>query len=192
MVVAFLLFCMRDSLRVAFTSGSNISVVAKLVVASRLSSNQLLQVSLESQICSVSGIAADADGRPMLSPELSQMVNRFHVRWRTDVNAQLRGVGEQAWTVHEKVKIVQSRRPADQTKCGNYPRVFKVSPELAEMGAGHWHGRQAVPGVAGGAVADYHGVARDLGGPPAHRDACVGIGDSLQPELTRRALRLNA
>lgn len=56
------------------------------------------------------GIARDAEGRPLVSPELSQVVNLPSKADGTDVNAQFRGVGEQAWAVHDKVKIIEGRK----------------------------------------------------------------------------------
>lgn len=61
-------------------------------------------------IGSLAGIAKDADGRPLVSPELSQVVNLPSKSDGTDVNAQFRGVGELAWTVHDKVKIIEGRK----------------------------------------------------------------------------------
>lgn len=61
-------------------------------------------------IASLAGVARGADNRPLVSPELSQVVNLQSKSDGTDVNAQFRGVGEQGWAVHDKVKIVQGRR----------------------------------------------------------------------------------
>ncbi|MCI2262208.1 ABC transporter permease [Xanthomonas indica] len=61
-------------------------------------------------IASLAGVARGADNRPLVSPELSQVVNLLSKSDGTDVNAQFRGVGEQGWTVHDKVKILQGRR----------------------------------------------------------------------------------
>ena len=58
----------------------------------------------------LAGIASDAEGRPLVSPELSQVVNLPSKADGTDVNAQFRGVGEQAWAVHDKVKIIEGRK----------------------------------------------------------------------------------
>ncbi len=55
------------------------------------------------------GVARDAQGRALLSAELSQVVNLVSKSDGTDVNAQFRGVGDMAWAVHDKVKIVQGR-----------------------------------------------------------------------------------
>ncbi|MBV6849867.1 ABC transporter permease [Xanthomonas euvesicatoria] len=77
---------------------------------SQAETNSVITRDLVPLIGSLPGIAADANGRPMLSPELSQVVNIASRSDGTDVNAQLRGVGEQAWAVLDKVKIVQGRR----------------------------------------------------------------------------------
>ncbi len=55
------------------------------------------------------GVARDEQGRALVSPELSQVVNLVSRSDGTDVNAQFRGVGEMAWAVHDKVKITQGR-----------------------------------------------------------------------------------
>ncbi|WP_184372016.1 MULTISPECIES: ABC transporter permease [Xanthomonas] len=77
---------------------------------SQAETNSVITRDLVPLIGSLPGIATDANGRPMVSPELSQVVNVASRSDGTDVNAQLRGVGEQAWAVHPKVKIVQGRR----------------------------------------------------------------------------------
>ncbi len=61
-------------------------------------------------ISSLPGIARGADGRPLISPELSQVVNMVTKADGTDANAQLRGVGEQAWPLRPQVRIVEGRK----------------------------------------------------------------------------------
>jgi putative ABC transport system permease protein len=61
-------------------------------------------------ISSLAGIAKGADGRPAVSPELSQVVNMMTKADRTDANAQLRGVGEAAWTLRPQIKLVNGRK----------------------------------------------------------------------------------
>lgn len=56
------------------------------------------------------GVSKDAQGRPMISPELSQVVNLVSKGDGTDVNAQFRGVGEMGWRVHDKVKVTEGRQ----------------------------------------------------------------------------------
>ena len=60
-------------------------------------------------LATLPGIARDAQGRPLLSAELSQVVSLTSLSDGTDVNAQFRGVGDMAWAVHDKVRIVQGR-----------------------------------------------------------------------------------
>ncbi|HEY0334145.1 MAG TPA: ABC transporter permease, partial [Stenotrophomonas sp.] len=61
-------------------------------------------------ISSLAGVSRDSGNQPLVSPELSQVVNLTSKSDGTDVNAQFRGVGEQAWTVHDKVKLVEGRK----------------------------------------------------------------------------------
>lgn len=61
-------------------------------------------------LATLPGVARDAQGRPLLSAELSQVVNLVSKSEGLDVNAQFRGVGPLAWTVHDKVRLVQGRR----------------------------------------------------------------------------------
>ncbi|HYG08194.1 MAG TPA: FtsX-like permease family protein [Stenotrophomonas sp.] len=55
-IVAFLLFGLLDSVRVAFTAGGSVEGANRLVVASRLSITQSLPVRLEPQIRSIAGV----------------------------------------------------------------------------------------------------------------------------------------
>jgi len=61
-------------------------------------------------ISSLAGIAKGADGQPLVSPELSQVVNMVTRSDGTDANAQLRGVGDAGWSIRPKVKVVEGRR----------------------------------------------------------------------------------
>jgi putative ABC transport system permease protein len=61
-------------------------------------------------ISNLAGIAKSADGRPAISPELSQVVNMVTKADRTDANAQLRGVGEAAWTLRPQIKLINGRK----------------------------------------------------------------------------------
>lgn len=61
-------------------------------------------------VSALAGIAKGADGKPLVSPELSQVVNLPTMSDGTDANAQLRGIGEQAWALRPHVKVVQGRK----------------------------------------------------------------------------------
>jgi putative ABC transport system permease protein len=60
-------------------------------------------------LTALDGIARGEDGRPLVSPELSQVVDLPTMADGTDANVQLRGVGAQAWKLRPQVKIVEGR-----------------------------------------------------------------------------------
>src|SRR6476659_4096854 len=61
-------------------------------------------------IGNLDGIARDASGHAMASPELSQVVNLQSKDDGTDTNVQFRGVGPQGWALRPKLRIVEGRR----------------------------------------------------------------------------------
>jgi putative ABC transport system permease protein len=61
-------------------------------------------------LANLPGVAKGPNGKPLMSAELSQVVNLPSKADGTDVNAQFRGVGEEAWLVREKLKIVEGRK----------------------------------------------------------------------------------
>jgi putative ABC transport system permease protein len=61
-------------------------------------------------ISNLAGIERGADGRPLVSPELSQVVNMTTKADGTDANAQMRGVGPNAWALRPQVRIVEGRK----------------------------------------------------------------------------------
>lgn len=61
-------------------------------------------------LSSLPGLAKGTDGKPLLSAELSQVVNLPSMSDGTDANAQFRGVSEKAWEVRPKLKIVEGRK----------------------------------------------------------------------------------
>jgi putative ABC transport system permease protein len=61
-------------------------------------------------ISSLPGIARGADGKPLASPELSQVVNLPSKSDGTDANVQFRGVGPAAWALRSDLKMVEGRR----------------------------------------------------------------------------------
>ena len=58
----------------------------------------------------LAGIAKGTDGKPLASPELSQVVNMPAMSDGNDVNVQFRGVGEAAWALRPKLKIIEGRK----------------------------------------------------------------------------------
>jgi putative ABC transport system permease protein len=61
-------------------------------------------------ISALAGIAKGADGRPVSSPELSQVVNLPSKADGTDANVQFRGVNPAAWELRPQLKLVEGRR----------------------------------------------------------------------------------
>jgi putative ABC transport system permease protein len=61
-------------------------------------------------ISALAGIARGADGRPVSSPELSQVVNLPSKADGTDANVQFRGVNPTAWELRPQLKLVEGRR----------------------------------------------------------------------------------
>ena len=78
-------------------------------------------------ISALAGIAKGPDGRPLVSPELSQVVNLQSKADGTDTNVQFRGVGPSAWALRPQLKMVEGR---------------KFSPGLRELVAGRGAQRQ--------------------------------------------------
>ena len=61
-------------------------------------------------ISTLAGIARGEDGRPLASPELSQVVNMVTKADGTDANAQMRGVGPTAWELRPQIKLIEGRK----------------------------------------------------------------------------------
>lgn len=61
-------------------------------------------------IGTLAGIRKDAGGKPILSPELSQVVNLPTASSGEDANAQFRGVSEAAWLIRPKIKMIEGRK----------------------------------------------------------------------------------
>ena len=90
------------------TGGTDSAILLR--AGSQAETNSVITREQVPTLSTLPGITRDAEGRPLLSPELSQVVNLVSKSDGTDVNAQFRGVGPQAWAVHDKVKIVEGRR----------------------------------------------------------------------------------
>jgi len=61
-------------------------------------------------IAALPGIVRAADGKALVSPELSQVVNLVSRNDGSDVNVQFRGVGPEGWAIRPQIKIVQGRK----------------------------------------------------------------------------------
>ena len=61
-------------------------------------------------ITALDGVANGQEGRPLASPELSQVVSLPTTADGTDANVQLRGIGDPAWELRPGVQLVEGRR----------------------------------------------------------------------------------
>lgn len=77
---------------------------------SQAETNSVITRDQEPLIGALAGIARGPDGRPLTSPELSQVVNLLSKEDGTDTNVQFRGVGPSAWALRPSLKIVEGRR----------------------------------------------------------------------------------
>lgn len=77
---------------------------------SQAETNSVIGRDLAPLVSALDGIARGEDDRPLVSPELSQVVNLPTRADGTDANVQLRGVGAQAWALRPGIKVVEGRR----------------------------------------------------------------------------------
>lgn len=77
---------------------------------SQAETNSVIGRDLAPLVSSLDGIARGGDDRPLVSPELSQVVNLPTRADGTDANVQLRGVGAQAWALRPGIELVEGRR----------------------------------------------------------------------------------
>lgn len=60
-------------------------------------------------VAALPGIAAGSDGKPLVSAELTQVVNLPNRSDGSDASVSLRGVGEAAWTLRPQIRLVEGR-----------------------------------------------------------------------------------
>ncbi|HWS77033.1 MAG TPA: ABC transporter permease [Thermomonas sp.] len=90
------------------TGGEDSAIVLR--AGSQAETNSVIGRDQVPLVSALPGIARGADGKPLASPELSQVVNLPTMADGTDANVQFRGVGPAAWALRPQVKIVQGRR----------------------------------------------------------------------------------
>ena len=91
------------------TTGDDASAIV-LRGGSQSETNSIITRDQIPLIGNLAGIARGKDGRPLVSPELSQVVNMVTKADGTDANAQLRGVGPNAWELRPQVRVTAGRR----------------------------------------------------------------------------------
>ena len=91
------------------TTGNDASAIV-LRGGSQSETNSIITRDQIPLIGNLAGIARGKDGRPLVSPELSQVVNMVTKADGTDANAQLRGVSPNAWELRPQVRVTAGRR----------------------------------------------------------------------------------
>lgn len=77
---------------------------------SRVELNSVITREQVPLISSLPGVARDAEDRPLLSAELSQVANLPNKSDGLEANVQIRGVGDEAWILRPKVKLIAGRK----------------------------------------------------------------------------------
>lgn len=90
-------------------TGSDDSAIV-LRAGSQAETNSVITRDQVPLLSTLAGIAKGRDGKPLASPELSQVVNMPTMADSTDANVQFRGVGAAAWELRPQVKLVQGRK----------------------------------------------------------------------------------
>ncbi len=90
------------------TGGEDTAIVLR--AGSQAETNSVITRDQVPLLGALAGIAKGADGKPLSSPELSQVVNMPSMADGTDANVQFRGVGPAGWALRPTLKIVEGRK----------------------------------------------------------------------------------
>ena len=93
------------------TGGDDTAIILR--AGSQAETNSVIGRDQVPLIGALAGLAKGADGKPVSSPELSQVVNLPSMADGTDANVQLRGVGAAGWALRPELKIVEGRKFGD-------------------------------------------------------------------------------
>lgn len=104
------MLAMGEGFRATLDRTGNDTTAIVLRGGSQAETNSVITRDQVPLISALPGIARGRDGKPLVSPELSQVVNLVTKADGTDANAQLRGVGPMAWELRPQIEIVRGRR----------------------------------------------------------------------------------
>lgn len=104
------MLAMGEGFKATLDQTGDDSTAIILRAGSQAETNSVITREQAPLIAALPGIARGADGRPLASPELSQVVNLLSKSDGLDANVQFRGVGPAGWTLRPQVKIIQGRR----------------------------------------------------------------------------------
>jgi putative ABC transport system permease protein len=104
------MLAMGEGFRATLDRTGNDTTAIVLRGGSQAETNSVITREQVPLISALPGIARGRDGKPLVSPELSQVVNLATKADGTDANAQLRGIGPMAWELRPQIEIVRGRR----------------------------------------------------------------------------------
>lgn len=104
------MLAMGEGFKATLNSTGDDSTAIILRGGSQAETNSVITRDQAPLLSSLPGIAKGANGKPLISAELSQVVNLPSMADGTDANAQFRGVGEEAWQVRDRIRIVEGRK----------------------------------------------------------------------------------
>ena len=104
------MLAMGEGFKATLDQTGDDSTAILLRAGSQAETNSVITRDQTPLIAALPGIAHAADGKALVSPELSQVVNLVSRNDGSDVNVQFRGVGPEGWAIRPQVKIVQGRK----------------------------------------------------------------------------------
>lgn len=105
------MLAMGEGFQATLNAAGNNSTAIALRGGSQAESNSVITREQVPILASLPGIERDENDRPLLSAELSQVVNLTAKSSGSDANVQFRGIGEDAFRVREGVRIIEGRAP---------------------------------------------------------------------------------
>ena len=104
------MLAMGEGFKATLASTGSTGSAILLRAGSQAETNSVIRRDQVPLLRTLPGIARGTDGRPLASPELSQVVNLPTMAEGTDANVQFRGVGPAGWMIRPQLEIVQGRR----------------------------------------------------------------------------------
>ena len=106
------MLAMGEGFQATLNAAGNEETAIVLRGGSQAETNSVITRNQVPLLASLPGVEKGADGKPLISAELSQVVNLPSKADGTDTNVQFRGIGEEAFQVREGVRIVEGRGPS--------------------------------------------------------------------------------
>ena len=101
---------MGEGLKKTLNGSGDDQTVIMLRAGSQAETNSSIARDQVPRIGNLPGFAKSSDGQPLISAELSQIVNLKTMQDGTDTNVTFRGVGPKAWEIHPDVKVIEGRK----------------------------------------------------------------------------------